>query len=63
MVKIKFGEVVEGEVCFFSYKKWVVDECYFFVDRIFKKVVGVEEKKVEVLFKRREEEVFGVSDL
>lgn len=61
-MKIKFGEVVEGEARFFSYKKRVVEERYFFVDRIFKKVAGVEEKKVEAFFKRREEEVLGVGD-
>ncbi|XP_034798925.2 E3 SUMO-protein ligase CBX4 [Pan paniscus] len=61
-VKIKSGEVAEGEARSPSHKKRAADERHPPADRTFKKAAGAEEKKVEAPPKRREEEVSGVSD-
>ncbi|XP_023067404.2 E3 SUMO-protein ligase CBX4 [Piliocolobus tephrosceles] len=61
-VKIKSGEVAEGEARSPSHKKRAAEERHPPADRTFKKAAGAEEKKVEAPPKRREEEVSGVSD-
>ncbi|XP_032097333.1 E3 SUMO-protein ligase CBX4 [Sapajus apella] len=61
-VKIKSGEVAEGEARSPSHKKRAADERHPPADRTFKKAAGAEEKKVEAPPKRREEEVSGASD-
>uniref|UniRef100_A0A8C8YVW1 Chromobox 4 n=1 Tax=Prolemur simus TaxID=1328070 RepID=A0A8C8YVW1_PROSS len=61
-VKIKSGEVAEGEARSPSHKKRAGEERHPPGDRTFKKAAGTEEKKAEVPSKRREEEAPGAGD-